>query len=141
MTAATRIDPDGVAARSYYTHALARPGHPVFLTGQVAWDAAGEVVGVGDIEAQIAQTWANLVAVLERMGATTADIVKLTTYATDRASIPAIHAERARHFPPGAFPASTFIQVIGLAEPELLVEVDAVVVLPPEHPVFANGSA
>ena len=137
-----RIDPEGVAARAYYTHAVVTPGAPVFLTGQVAWDSEGRVVGVGDIEAQIAQVWRNVFAVLDRIPADASHIVKLTTFATSRALIPAIHAEREKHFAPGAFPASTFIEVQGLAEPELLVEVEVTLMLPPEHsgPGDAPGS-
>lgn len=137
MTHGIRIDPADVAPQTYYTHAILRPGRPVFLTGQVAWDVSGAVVGVGDIEAQIALVWANIDAILRDLGATTADIVKLTTYALDRKFIPAIHAERARHFAAGAFPASTFIQVAGLADEDLLVEVEATLILPDDHPAFA----
>ena len=119
-----------VLERPYYSHATVREGTPVFLTGQVAWDAAGAVVGVGDIEAQVAQTWKNLDTVLASIGASAADIVKFTTYALSRDFVPALHAERARHYPSGPLPASTFVVVAGLAEPELLVEIEAIVVLP-----------
>jgi enamine deaminase RidA (YjgF/YER057c/UK114 family) len=134
-----RIDPITVKSRPYYAHAVARQGTPVFLTGQVAWDEDGKVLGVGDIEAQIEQVWRNIRSVVDEAGAEIGDIVKLTTYATDRAFIPALHAERAKHFTPGGFPASTFIQVLGLAEPDLLVEVEAVLMLPDDHPVFLES--
>jgi enamine deaminase RidA (YjgF/YER057c/UK114 family) len=116
--------------RGYYNHAVVKSGTPVFLTGQVAWDKEGKVVGVGDIAAQIAQVWKNIDALLADLGAARQDIVKIVTFATSREFIPALHAERSRFFGSGPFPASTFIMVAGLAEPELLVEVDAVVMLP-----------
>ncbi|GLY30978.1 RidA family protein [Kineosporia sp. NBRC 101731] len=123
------VNPDGVREVAAYTHAVVRRGTPVFLTGQVAWDPDGSVVGVGDIEAQIAQVWLNLTRVVEGLGASLTDIVKLTTYATDRSHMAAIGAERAKHFTPGVFPASTFLVVAGLADPDLLVEVEAIVMI------------
>jgi enamine deaminase RidA (YjgF/YER057c/UK114 family) len=126
-----RIDPEALKTRSYYSHAVAKRGVPLFLTGQVAWDASGAIVGIGDIHAQIGQVWANLRDVVVAVGA------ELTTFATSRDFVPALHAERAKHFNPGAFPASTFIEVAGLAEADLLVEVEAILMLPETHPVFS----
>ncbi len=124
------VNPPSLMTRGYYNHAVVKSGTPVFLTGQVAWDKEGKVVGVGDIAAQIAQVWKNIDALLADLGAARQDIVKIVTFATSREFIPALHAERSRFFGSGPFPASTFIMVAGLAEPELLVEVDAVVMLP-----------
>jgi enamine deaminase RidA (YjgF/YER057c/UK114 family) len=123
------VNPRALKAQSYYNHAVVKPGMPVFLTGQVAWDIEGKIVGVGDIAAQIAQTWWNIDAVLTELGAARHDIVKIVTYATSRDNLPAIHAERARFFGEGPYPASTFILVAGLAEPDLMVEIDVTVML------------
>lgn len=136
-----RVDPETVVQRPYYANAVARAGIPLFLTGQVAWDRNGAVVGAGDIEKQAAQVWSNISAVVSAAGATLEDIVKVTTYATNRAHIPALHAERAKHFEPGALPASTFLQVSGLAEPDLLVEIEAILMLSENHPAFRHQSA
>ncbi|WP_144713691.1 RidA family protein [Curtobacterium pusillum] len=135
-----RIDPAAVKQQPYYTHAVARLGQPVFLTGQVAWDVDGTVVGIGDIETQVMKAWANLEAVLADLNATVGDIVKLTTYATDRAFIPSIHRERAKRYTTGHYPASTFIHVAGLAHPDLMVEIEAIVILPNHHPIFARSN-
>lgn len=124
------VNPDRVRGVSAYNHAVIRPGRLVHLTGQVAWDEAGEIVGRGDIVAQAQQTWINIHRILEELGATAEDIVKLTTYATDRGSMPAIAAERAKHFARGAFPASTFLVVSGLADADLMLEIEAVVAMP-----------
>ena len=134
MNAASK--PAELLQRPYYSHVVPRAGSPLFLTGQVAWDEKGDIVGVDDVAAQIEQVWRNIRAVLDAAGADVSDIVKLTTYATSRAFIPAIHAERAKHFAPRAFPASTFVQVAGLAEKDLMVEVEAILILPVDHPVF-----
>jgi enamine deaminase RidA (YjgF/YER057c/UK114 family) len=112
-----------------YSHAVVRQGTPVFLTGQVAWDADGSVVGVGDPGTQAEKAWENIDLVLAEIGATREDIVKLTTYATDLAHLPAIGAVRAEKFAEGRYPASTFLLVAGLADPDLLVEIEVVVVV------------
>ncbi len=123
------VNPPGLKRQDYYNHAVVKPGVPVFLTGQVAWDAAGNIVGAGDIAAQIAQVWQNIDLLLAELGAQRSDIVKIVTYALDRAFIPALHRERGKFFGTGPYPASTFIMVAGLAEPDLLVEIDVTLML------------
>jgi enamine deaminase RidA (YjgF/YER057c/UK114 family) len=124
------VNPPALKAQPYYNHAVVKAGTPVFLTGQVAWDRDGVIVGPGDIAAQIFQTWRNIDALITEIGATRQDIVKLVTYATSRDFLPALHAERGRFFGDGPYPASTFILVAGLAEPDLLVEIDVTLMLP-----------
>lgn len=123
------VNPAALKAQSFYNHAVVKSGTPVFFTGQVAWDTDGHIVGVGDIEAQAAQVWRNIDALLQELGSSRQDIVKIITYATSRDFLPALHAERGRFFGDGAYPASTFILVAGLADPELLVEIEATVML------------
>ena len=130
------INPNSVRQVSGYSHAKIRPGVPVFLTGQVAWDLDGNVVGKGDIAAQVALAWGNIRAILDELGVGTDDIVKITTYATDARFMSVIGEEKARQFAPGAFPASTFLVVAGLADPDLLVEIEATVMLPADHPAL-----
>lgn len=125
------VNPAGLKRQPYYNHAVIKPGFPVFLTGQVACDEAGNIVGPGDIAAQAAQIWHNIDLLLREAGATPADIVKLATYATSRDFLPALHAARAAFFGAGSYPASTFIVVAGLAEPEMLAEIEAVLMLEP----------
>lgn len=102
----------------------------MFLTGQIALDEAGELVGEGDVAAQVAQVWENIRRCCAGLGVGLDHIVKLTTYATDLAHLPAIGAERRTHFPADRLPASTFLLVAGLARPEYLVEIEAIVMLP-----------
>lgn len=92
------FNPDGLKRQSYYNHALIRPGTPVFLTGQVAWDETGAIVGAGDIAAQVAQVWKNIRLALDGLGVGPEAIVKLTTYATSRDFIPALHEARTAFF-------------------------------------------
>lgn len=128
------VNPAGVHAVPAYSHALVGTGTPVFLTGQIALDAEGRLVGVGDPAAQAAQVWRNIRSIVTALGADLTDIVKLTTFAVDRAHLPAIGAERARHFEPGRFPASTFLLVAGLAHPDYLVEIEVIVMLDDSAP-------
>lgn len=124
------INPDGLKARSYYNHVKIRPGTPVFPTGQVAWDEEGNVVGVGDMQQQVEQVYANIDRLLEGLGAQRDWIVRTTTYVTDLALVPHIHPVRQRFFEGLELPASTLFQISALAEPELLLEIDVVVMLP-----------
>jgi len=125
------VNPPGLKQQSYYNHAVLRAGTPVFLTGQVAWDQNGDLIGLGDIAAQATQVWANIDILLRAVGASRQDIVKIVTYALSRDSLPALHAARGAFFGEGPYPASTFLLVAGLAEPELLVEIDVTLMLPP----------
>ncbi len=111
-----------------YSHAI-QAGDTLYIAGQVAVDAEGNLVGEGDIEAQVAQVWQNLRAVLAYAGGSVEDIVKITVFTTDLKHRPAIAAARETVFPSGRYPASTFLVVQSLARPELLVEIEAIAVL------------
>ncbi|MCB8875850.1 RidA family protein [Acidisoma silvae] len=126
----TVINPTGLKQQSYYNHAKIRQGTPVFPTGQVSWDENGAVVGAGDIDAQVAQTYKNIGLMLAGLGATPDDIVKTVTYVTDPGFAPAIHRGRLKFFDGVELPASTFIHVAGLADADLLLEIDLVVMIP-----------
>ncbi|OBZ94500.1 endoribonuclease L-PSP [Pararhizobium polonicum] len=124
------INPAGLKQQTYYNHVKVRPGTPIFPTGQVSWDENGDVIGEGDIDAQVAQTYKNIGLLLTGLGATPDDIVKTVTYVTDPAFAPAIHRGRLAFFDGVELPASTFIHVAGLADPKLLLEIDLVVMVP-----------
>ncbi len=111
-----------------YSHAV-QAGDTLYIAGQVAVDAEGNLVGEGDIEAQVTQVWQNLRAVLAYAGGSVEDIVKITVFTTDIAHRPAIAAARDKVFPTGVYPASTFLVVQSLARPELLVEIEAIAVI------------
>ena len=90
---------------------------------------AATLVGKGDIEAQTHQVYANLQAILEELGGGLKDIVKLTTYLTERSHLEAFRRVRNRFFS-DAFPPNTLLFVSGLAHPDYLVEIEAVAFLP-----------
>ena len=120
------INPPTMAAPTGYSYAVKKTGTPVFIAGQVALDQQGHLVGDGDVAAQVEQVFRNLRTVVEACGGTMEDVVKITIYTTDAAHRPAIAAARQRHFKEGAYPASTYLVVSGLAVPQLLVEIEAV---------------
>lgn len=96
----------------------------VLTAGQVAWNERGEVVGVGDVRAQTRQTLRNVLSVLAEAGAGPADVLKCTVYLTDMGNFQIMNEEFAKVFP-GDPPARTTVQA-QLADPELLVEIEAI---------------
>lgn len=124
------VEAAGMAPPSGYSYAVKSTGTTVWISGQVALDEQGRVVGAGDAEAQVEQVFRNLRTVAAAAGATLDDIVKITVYVTDPSHRPAVGAARTRHFRAGHYPASTYVVVSGLAIPELLVEIEAIAVLP-----------
>jgi len=89
-------------------------------------DAAGNIVGAGDVRAQIEQVFATLQAALEAAGATFADVVKLTYYLLDVTQLPLLRDVRDCYVNPQAPPASTLVEVRRLARDEFLVEIEAI---------------
>jgi reactive intermediate/imine deaminase len=100
----------------------------VFLAGQVPLSPDGKLVGEGDFVAQCRQVFENLQAVLHDAGATFDNVVKVTVYLPDIANLQA-YREVKSEFVTGRQPASTAIEVKGLAFPGLMVEVEAIAVL------------
>ena len=101
----------------------------MFLSGQVALDASGNLIGEGDAGGQAEQVFRNLQAVVQACGGSLADIVKLTVFTTDLAYRPAIGDARSRYFTAGEMPGSTFVVVTSLADPRFLVEIEAVAII------------
>jgi 2-iminobutanoate/2-iminopropanoate deaminase len=100
----------------------------LFIAGQVAYDAAGGAAHAGDFKAQARACLEALRAQVEAGGGTMRDIVKVNTYLTDirhRAEYGAVREE----FFGKKLPASTLVAVAALAQPEFLIEIEAVAVL------------
>lgn len=121
--------PEGVAPGNGYSHVVMGTGTFIAVSGQIAVDEAGQLVGGGDPEAQARQVFENLRRCLAAAGAGFADVVKLTFYVTDVAHLPAVRAARDAYIDTARPPASSAVQVAALIRPELLVEVDAFAVL------------
>ena len=125
------INPPGLVKPTGYTHVvLSADGRTVYVAGQVAFDSTGQVVGGTDFRAQAEQVFANLRRALAAAGAGFGDVVKTTTYITDLAHSPVLREIRAKYLDPTHPPANTLVPVATLARPELLLEIEAVAVLP-----------
>ena len=120
---------DGLAEPiSHFTDAV-RAGDLVFVSGVVAVDADGNLVGGDDVVAQTRQVFANLRAVLEAAGCSFEDVVKVTIFLTDVGDRPRINPLRQQAF--GATrPASTLVEVPRLAVPGAKVEIECVALVP-----------
>ena len=104
-----------------------RLGQLLFVSGQVAWDEDGRVVGPGDALRQARQAFANLRATLESGGSSLDRVGKITMFATSPDHLGPLREARHELFGPvGHYPASTFVVVSGLASPDLLVEIEAI---------------
>jgi 2-iminobutanoate/2-iminopropanoate deaminase len=99
----------------------------IFVSGQLARDSQGHVVGAGDMRAQIRQTGENIKTALAAAGASLADIVKTNTYVTNIEEFFKHTDVRMEYF--GAMPTSPTIEVSKLAHPDLMVEIEVVAVL------------
>ena len=122
-------NPTALSKPTGYTHVVeVIRGKTVYIAGQVAFDASGAVVGKQDFIAQTRQVMENLKAALASAGATFENVVKVNTYVTDMSQIQALREIRTSYF--GANPpASTLVQVVALARPELMIEIEAVAVV------------
>ncbi|HZA86408.1 MAG TPA: RidA family protein [Acidimicrobiales bacterium] len=112
---------------SHYTDAV-RAGDLLFVSGIVPVDAEGALVGGSDVVAQAEQVFALLGRVLAAAGAAPGDVVKVTLYLLDKDDRPRINPVRQRFFGT-ARPASTLVEVSGLAVAGARLEVDAVALL------------
>lgn len=126
-----RINPDGLYIPPSYHHVVrASGGTTLWIAGQVATDAAGEVVGVGNFEAQARQVFDNLRIALEAGGAGFDNVVKMTTFIVDYdpAVLPSLFAIRSDYVNENS-PATTLIGVQALARPEYMLEIEAIAVV------------
>jgi reactive intermediate/imine deaminase len=124
------INPDTIAPPTGYTHVVETKGsRTVYISGQIALDPQGKLVGENDMQAQAEQVFKNLQAALASVGATFADVVKFTYFIVDISQIQAIRDVRNRYINTANPPASTAVEVRQLFRPEFLLEVEAVAVL------------
>ena len=112
---------------------MVKAGDFLFLTGQVALDEKGNVVGPGDIAAQARQVFTNMRRVLRLAGCDLTSVIRLTNYlTTSRSDMVATRAywDVRREFFGNHRPASTGVKVAALMLPELLIEIDAIAYAP-----------
>lgn len=125
-----RIQPKSLSDPSprYSQGILTDSGKMLFIAGQTASDANGQVVGKGDIEAQARQVFQNLEAVLKEGGGSFDNLVMTTTYLTDIKYREGYNKVR-NQFYKKTPPTSTLVIVRGLANADYLIEISAIAVL------------
>jgi 2-iminobutanoate/2-iminopropanoate deaminase len=125
MPFSTIATPEAKPVANYKMATRMEGGRLLYISGQVAWDAAGNLVGKGDVRAQARQAFENLRGVIEAAGGTVGNLMKITTYITRLEDFPAVAEARTATFK-GELPASTLIVVKALFHPDFLVEVEGV---------------
>ena len=127
------LNPASMAKPPGYTHVveIAGPGRIIYIAGQLGFDATGKLIGTpGDFRAQAVAVFENLKAALAAVGANFRDVVKLNNYLIDMKHLPIFREVRDSYLNTAAPPASTTIQISGLAREGALLETEAIVVLP-----------
>ena len=127
----TTLNPEGlpVPRGSYSLVAIAQPGRMVFIAGQTASDPQGNVVGVADVRAQTRYVIEKIQRAIEAAGGTMNDLVSMNVFTTDVRYHRDINEVR-RELLGSNFPTSTMVQVVALARPELLLEINAIAIIP-----------
>lgn len=128
-----RFNPPGLAPPAGFSHAVVATGsRVVFLAGQTALDTDGKVTG-DTLPEQFERALANLLAALDAVGGTPAELARVTVYATDVAAYRAQAAELGRIWRRLAgrdYPAMAVVQVVRLWDEQAMVELDGFAVLP-----------
>lgn len=125
------INPITLAKPPGYTHVVeVSGGRTVYIAGQIALDSSGNIIGRGDFRAQAEQVFANLKAALESVGGSWKDVIKLNMYVTDISQLGALREARDKYVNTATPPVSTLVEVRRLASEELMIEIEAVAVLP-----------
>ena len=134
----TKIQPPTLFQRALGGHVLyshvvvAQAQSLIFISGQLARDKSGKIVGPRDMRAQIQQVGKNLAVALEAAGATLSDLVKTTTFVTDIDEF--FRHVDVRHDVLGVgLPASTTVEVRRLSHPDLMVEIEAIAIGDRKH--------
>lgn len=125
------VSPNLSTPRGYSHVVTSSGGRTVYVSGQISLDKDGNIVGKGDLRAQVTQVLENVKAALAAGGASFADIVKQNTYVVnlDTAMLSTIREVRSQYFPAENPPASTLVGVTALAMEGLLIEVEVIAVV------------
>ncbi|HEY1993780.1 MAG TPA: RidA family protein [Edaphobacter sp.] len=126
------INPPGLSNSPAYTQAVtAKPGTIIWISGQTAQNAKGELVGKGDLKTQVNQAWENVRLALAGSGATFQDVVKVTTYVVNYKPLMRddLRAARLKFMGAATPPAATLVGVQSLASDDWLVEIEVTAVI------------
>jgi enamine deaminase RidA (YjgF/YER057c/UK114 family) len=125
------LNPDSLTKPAAYSQVaeVTTPGRMIFISGQIGVGRDGKLVA-GDFRAQATQAFENLKAALDAVGARFEHVVKLNNYLVELEHQPILREVRERYLNMVAPPASTSVRVVGFAREGVLLEVEAVAVLP-----------
>ena len=105
-----------------------RAGDTIYVSGTVAWDEDRRLVGEGDVYTQAKQAISNIEKALSEAGASLEDVVRTRIYVTDISRLDEVARAHGEAF--GEIrPASSMVEVSALAEPDMLVEIEAIAVI------------
>jgi len=122
-------NPKSLPPTKGYTHAVeVRNGRTIYVSGQVALNLQGELVGKGDLAAQTRQVFENIKAALEASDASFDDVVKLTFFLTDISQIQTVREIRDLYINTSNPPASSAVEVRKLVNEQFLIEIEAIAV-------------
>lgn len=115
-------------AKGYTQVVEVRNGRTIYVSGQVAVNQHGELVGPGDLAAQTRQVFENIKSALEASGASFNDVVKLTFFVTDIAQMQTVRDIRDSYVNTKNPPASSAVEVSKLVNDQFLIEIEAIAV-------------
>jgi enamine deaminase RidA (YjgF/YER057c/UK114 family) len=123
-----RIDPGWAWAKKLNISLGVKVGDTVYISGTVAFDREGTVIGGDSVYEQSKQVFINIEEALASTGASMADVIKIATFLTDISGYGEFGRARTEAFPKGV-PASAAYEISALIKPEVLVEVEAIAVV------------
>jgi reactive intermediate/imine deaminase len=125
------INPPTLSTPPGYTQVVeVTHGRTVFISGQIALDPSGKIVGPQDFRAQAQQVFENLKAALTAVGTDFTSVVKLNIYVVDMSYLPILREVRDRYVNTANPPASTLVEVRRLANEQFLIEIEAIAHVP-----------
>ena len=123
-------NPPTIATPPGYTHVVkVTGGSLVYISGQIALDKTGNLVGQNDFRVQTQQVFENIKAALTSVEATFANVIKLNMYVVDISQLPTLREVRDNYINAQNPPASTLVQVVQLANKDFLIEIEAIAAL------------
>ena len=125
MAKRIEVNPDWPWAEKFGFHLGIRVENTVYVSGTVAWDRDGNIVGRDNMLEQSRKAFSNVKEILAEAGATMDDVVKINAFLTDINRYAEYSAALAEAFT-NNIPASTAVASPALVEPELLIEIDAI---------------
>ncbi|HVU10846.1 MAG TPA: RidA family protein [Phototrophicaceae bacterium] len=129
------FNPPGLSKPVGYSHiAEVTGGKTIYISGQIALDADGNLVGGNDMRKQTMQVFKNIQTALTAVGADFSSVVKLTYFVVNMVHMPVVREVRDQFIHTENPPASSAFEVKSLVRSDLLIEIEAIAVVPLQNP-------